>query len=51
MKRYWESGFGIVFIRERPYERWQWILNLVVCGVRGVLMRSWGVWGEAMEEY
>lgn len=24
----WGSGFGVMFVRERPYGRWLWILNM-----------------------
>jgi hypothetical protein len=45
----WGSGFGVMFMRERPYGGWLWILNMVARGVGGVLMRfmgrmGWGLW-------
>jgi hypothetical protein len=36
---FWRSGVGFMFMRERHYGRWLWILNMVACGVDGVLIR------------
>jgi len=40
----WGSDFGIMFMfmRERPYGRWLWILNMAACGMGGVLIRFIG---------
>jgi hypothetical protein len=37
-----KSGCGVLFIRERPYERLLWILNMATRRVGGALMRFMG---------
>jgi hypothetical protein len=37
-----KSGFCAMLMSERPYGGWLLILNMVVCGVGGVQMRSMG---------
>jgi hypothetical protein len=39
---FWGSGFCAMLMSERPYGGWLLILNMVVCGVGGVQMRSMG---------
>lgn len=39
-KLFWESGFGIMFMKDRPFGKWLWILNMVERGVGSVQMRS-----------
>lgn len=40
-----------MFMGERPYRRWFWILNIATREVVGVLMRFMGGWGGALKEY
>jgi hypothetical protein len=47
----WGSGFGVMFVREMPYRRLLGILNMVACGVGGVLIMFMGHMGWVLEEY
>ena len=40
-----------MFVREMPYRRWLGILNMVACGVGGVLIMFMGRMGWVLEEY
>jgi hypothetical protein len=41
--------FGVMFMRERSYGGWLWIINMAACGVCGVQMRFMGHLGWGYE--
>ena len=46
-EHFWRSGFGVMFVKYRPYGRWLLIVNMAAHAVAGVLMMFMGrmAWG------